>query len=294
MSGRVRMWLAAVAVLALVLTGIAQSVFTVGPARTVLVERDGKIVAGPLRTGVHWKVPLVESLVSVPGGVMVMHGRVRAGASEQGFAAEYAVVWRVANARRFYQTTGGRGSNVASRLSTPADSALRQRMTKAGAARFLATPVASANTALSAAVRAPARKLGIEVVKTELTGVSVPATLRKRLANRMASEAASKASAAESSSRAAYAAATKRIQGRTKAILSDARREAASLQGKADARIAGIYARAGKAAPGFFRFYRALESEERALRENTRVLVVSTDSPWFRTLEAKAGKGKGR
>ncbi|MGH8161821.1 MAG: hypothetical protein ACRESR_06730, partial [Gammaproteobacteria bacterium] len=74
------------------------------------------------------------------------------------------------------------------------------------------------------------------------------------------------------------------------AVMADARRKAAQITGESEARAAAIYAPVAKKAPEFFDYFLALESEGAALKKNTRVLVLSMDSPWFKTLEKAAGK----
>lgn len=288
MNRRFKQWAFGLVVLGIALAGLAESMFVVGPGERVLMERGGKIVAGPLQPGLHWKIPLAERTVRLPGHVTLLRGQVRAGANGQGFTAGYALAWSISDVRRFYSATGGDGSDASQKLSAAADDVVRKAMASAGAKRFLAEPVASVNAALAAAVSQPAGKLGVHVVDAELTGVDVPAALQQRLAGRMAAEGTAASPAAAS---AAYAAKTLDIRRRAASLLAGARHEAATIRGHTDATIAGIYAQAGKAAPGFFRFYRALESEKAALRENTRVLVISTDSPWFHALRAGGGQG---
>ena len=76
-------------------------------------------------------------------------------------------------------------------------------------------------------------------------------------------------------------------------ILAAARSKAATIRGESEAKVAEMYARAARPAPDFFHFYQTLMSEKAALNTNTRLFVVSSDSPWFRLMGKGGSNGSG-
>ena len=71
-------------------------------------------------------------------------------------------------------------------------------------------------------------------------------------------------------------------------VLADATAEAATIRGKAEAEAAKIYADAYRGHEDFYRFVRTLESYEKALDENT-TLVLPADSAFLELLTSKQG-----
>jgi membrane protease subunit HflC len=71
-------------------------------------------------------------------------------------------------------------------------------------------------------------------------------------------------------------------------ILSEARRESETIRGEADAEAAAIYSNAYEQEPGFFEFWRAVQSYEGILPEFRKTLT--TDMDYFRFLHDEQGE----
>ncbi|HEX5314744.1 MAG TPA: protease modulator HflC, partial [Gammaproteobacteria bacterium] len=82
-------------------------------------------------------------------------------------------------------------------------------------------------------------------------------------------------------------------EARAAAIISAANARAATIHGEGEAKLVAIYAAASGDEPQFFDFYRQLQAERRQLLTNTKLLVISVDSPWFRALGPADKKGGG-
>lgn len=281
-------WLALAAGAVVIAVGLSAATFTAAPREAVLLERGGHVVAGPLAPGLHWRIPLVEGVIRMDAGVRLDKGRVQVGTGAAALAARYAVLWRIGDARRFYQATGGDGAVVSQRLDAALAPALRRMMDAHKPTAFLTRPAATINTALGAAVQAPARKLGIDVLQVGLAQAQVPAAMQKQIGTRMAAEVGARAATSASSAASADEAAARADRGRAQAIMAAARRASAGIRGRSEGQAAQIYAKAAAQAPRFFRFLQALTSEEEAMSSHTRALVISTDSPWFKELRPSA------
>jgi membrane protease subunit HflC len=68
-----------------------------------------------------------------------------------------------------------------------------------------------------------------------------------------------------------------------KRIRSEAYRTSIEIKGEADARAARIYAEAFSKDPEFYSFYRSLESIDKTIGENSK-LVISAESELYRYL----------
>lgn len=283
-------WLALLGAALVVAVGLYSAAFTASPGEDVLVERAGRITAGPLGPGLHWRIPLLEGVVRLGAGVRLDKGNVRTGSGTDVLGARYAVLWRIADARRYYTATGGDPGVVADRLDTALGPVLRKMLDTDKPSAFLARPAETVDAALSAAVKPPASKLGIDVLTVGLEEAEVPKSVQKKIGERMAASVS--ANAAASSGVAAEVAAAGEERARAGEIVAAAQRTAAGIRGHSEARVAEIYAKAAVQAPDFFRFYRELISEEKAMSSHTRALVISTDSPWFKLLRSDGRGGK--
>ncbi len=77
-------------------------------------------------------------------------------------------------------------------------------------------------------------------------------------------------------------------------MLSTARSDAERVRGDGEAEAARIYANAYRGHEELFRFLRTLEAYERALKENT-TLVLPADSPFLELLTSRLpGVGPGQ
>ncbi len=272
--------------------GLSGTLFTVGPGQLAVLEKDGKPVGVPLSAGTHWKIPLVEGVVRMHAGTQLATGKVTVGSGNDAIGVHYAVLWRISDPRRFVAATAGSGEVVADRLKASLTPALQHLIGSEGPDKFLRRSATDVEIALTPMTAPPAKKLGIDILGVELGRTDLPASLRATVSHRMALAVGTQASAAASSGGAAQAAQARLLQQRRAQILANADREAASLRGQADARVAGIYAQAARKSPRFFRFYQSLINEEKALAANTRLLVISTDSSWFRVLRSTPPGGR--
>jgi membrane protease subunit HflC len=75
-----------------------------------------------------------------------------------------------------------------------------------------------------------------------------------------------------------------KVQRELKDITSTANREAQEIKGKADAEATRISAEAYSRDPGFYDFYKSLETYKTAIGKNTR-LVISADSEFYKHLQ---------
>ncbi len=281
--------------LAIICIGLFLATYAVHPGEAVLLLRGGKVAAVERGPGLRWKIPLIESVVRLDARTRLAEGRVLPAASvTSGFAVRYAAFWRIAEPKTYYRATSRDAGTVSQRLDAAVGPVIAKAMTAGGAKQFLigARPHLDAN--IEAAVEPVARENGISVLGVHLGVADIPAKLADKATSTMTAGTRAeieKAKAAGTAREAAIAAAAASSRA---AVVADARLKAATITGKSEARVAAIYAPVARAAPGFFDYFLALESEGAALKTNTSVLVLSMDSPWFKTLEKTAGKRQQR
>lgn len=283
--------IAVVVVIAIVCVGLFLATYSVSPGQAVLLLHGGKVVAKEPAPGLHWKIPLIEHVVRLDARTRLSSGRI--GAPEEataGYAVRYTVVWRIARPEDFYHAASGNADAADGRLHKAITPVVTQAMTAGKPEDFLTAPGAALQSRLQTAVKSVADEIGIHVLSVSLGTAEIPQNLSTRVADAMTAGtqreiAAAKNAGAQERKKIAAQARSKRT-----AILSGARKEAAKINGASEARVTAIYASPAKKAPEFFSYFLRLESEAAALKSHTRVLVISMDSPWFKTLEKSAEK----
>ena len=285
-------FLTGVVAIAVVCVGLALATYTLQPGETAVLLGSGNRVESVKRQpGLYWKVPLLGSVVRVDGRTRLSMGTIRPrGGDAQGLGVGYALVWRVSDARVFYEKTANDPGTVQDRLTAALTPAVREAMGKADASRFLTQPSSALQDSMMSALKPAAQKIGITVIGVYPGTADIPDDLRASVVKTMTAGTTDEIAAAEKAGEAELNKIAATAAGKRAAVLSAAEQEAARIGGESQGKVAMIYAPAAAEAPAFFRYYLALESESAALKSHTKVFVISTDSPWFEALQAGGGK----
>ena len=285
-------------VMAIAVAGIfvlESSLYSVGPGETAVIVQHGEATASTRQPGLHWK-PVNAGLVSLDSRVRAAHDIFNADQKSPGTGASagYAVIWRLNQPLTYYGATQGKEEAAVSQMKEAVDGALRKQLAAPANPAVFAEPAASVDAALAAALKPVAAKLGIAVLAARITSITPAEDARKQIVQSMLQAESQARQAGRDKARDAAARKLAATRAQAHAILAAARQQAASIKGEGEARVAGIYAKASSAAPGFFRFYQTLLSEQAALTTHTRLYILSTDSPWFKLLGTAPGKSGKR
>lgn len=269
---------------------LESSLYSVNPGEVAVEIQHGQVTASTRKPGLHWK-SMSADLATMDTRVQVARGSFNAAPSNpdaQG-SARYAIVWRLNQARTYYDATQGKGEVAQGKVDDAVAAALRKLLAKPPSHAVFAVPPASVNAALTAALEPVAAKLGIDILSASVTGTTLSQSAQKQVVQSMlqADSAARQAEQVRTQTAAEKKLAATRA--RAEAILAAANQQAAAILGQGEAQVADIYAKASKSAPAFFRFYQTLLNEQAGLATHTRLFIISTDSPWFNLLGTKPG-----
>lgn len=122
--------------------------------------------------------------------------------------------------------------------------------------------------------------LGIQLIDVQLKRISYERSVQQKVYGRMISERERIAEKILSYGKGEKA----KIEGKTdkdlKSIESDAYRKVQEIKGKAEAESIDIYAKTLRRDPSFYRFVRSLEAYERALPEESKILISADSKFW--------------
>jgi membrane protease subunit HflC len=276
-----------------VLTAIVvrMSVFTVDQREHALKLQFGEIVAADYEPGLHFKWPLINTIVRMPKRVLnheMSEERFLTG-EKKNLIVDYFVTWRISDPGQYYRSVRGNEDDAWMRLS-----AIVKEGIKAAISRRTVQEVVSADRSelmddmlVEAQQRSP--ELGMEVVDVRVKRIELSDEVTDSVYQRMRQErlriaAQLRAEGDEESERIQADAERQRA-----VILAEAYREAERLRGDGDARSTEIYARAYNRDPEFYGFYRSMIAYRESIGGEQDILVLEPDSDFFRFLQNDLG-----
>ncbi|MGA2023604.1 MAG: protease modulator HflC [Steroidobacteraceae bacterium] len=266
-------------------------VFVVDEGSVGLLTRLGQIQPGAYGPGAHLKSPFDE--VHRLDRRLITHvypGESFLSQDQKALNVDFYLKWRLADAARYFQATGGDEDAAAARLAD----IVRDRLKSAVAAAPLAASVADARLTSGAldvdALRSQAAALGVQFVDAQLQRVDLPDDVAGSVYQRMQQSLMSQTQQLRDQGEAQAEKIRADAERKRAQILADATREAQRLRGDADATAAGAYARAYGANAEFAAFYRSMQAYKSALGRDGDVLVISPDGEFFKYLHSASGR----
>jgi len=274
------------------------SVFTVDETERALVLRLGKLrldenaADAVLKSGLHFRIPFIETVRFVDTRLQTLEIQSSRIVTQEkkDVIVDSFIKWRVNDVSLFFRRT------AANRLQT--ELLLRQKVFDGLRAEFgrhtIKEVVSGERLQIMENIRAQANEsaktLGIEVVDARIKAIDLPVEVSEAVFDRMRTERE-------------RVAAQHRAQGKEKAevmradtdakvtvLLAEAAAQAQRIRGEGDAAAAKIYADAFSKDPDFYRFIRSLEAYQQAFQGNNNVMVLKSDSEFFKFFRNSSGK----
>ena len=282
------------AALVIVLLIIAYgSIFTVYQTRQALVVRLGEPVRTVTTPGLHFKLPLIDSVIHVDNRILDLENPAQEviASDQKRLVVDAFARYKITNPLLFYQTVSTvEGAN--SRLSTLLNSALRRVLGE----NTLTNVVRDDRSALMGQVQKQlqqeAKDFGIEVVDVRIRRADLPEQNSQAVYQRMQTERQREAAEfrAQGSQRSQEIRA--KADRDVTVLIADAQQKADTTRGEGDGERNRIFAEAFNRDPDFFAFYRAMQAYEAGLRGDTRMLL-KPDSDFFRFFVDPSGRPRG-
>ena len=303
--------LSAVALAALLFLG-ANSAFVIDQAEQGIVVQFGEPIGDVItEPGLHWRVPFIQEVRRFDRRLLAWDGAV---SQIPTLGREFIVVdttarWRIADPLQFLRSVRDE-SGARARLDDIIDSVSRDIVSGTdleeivrsadwdvdveGLAEEEVTALADTDLERPKKGRAVLEQdmlraatqlmpeLGVELVDVRIKRINYIQSVRAQVETRMISERQSIAARFRSEGQGRSQEILGGMERDLRRIRSEAERRAQEIRGAADAEATQIYGRAFGEDPGFYAFFKTLESYD-AIGENTTVLI-DADSDFFRYL----------
>jgi membrane protease subunit HflC len=281
--------LAALVLVALILAYGA--LFTVYQTRQALVVRLGQPVRVVTVPGLHFKIPLIDSVIHVDKRILDLENPAQEviASDQKRLVVDAFARYRINDVLKFYQSVGS-VERVNSQLSILLNSALRRVLGEA----TLTHVVRDERSQLMARVRdqldTEAQAFGISVVDVRIRRADLPEQNSQAVYQRMQTERQREAAEfrAQGSQRAQEIRA--RADRDVTVLLADATATAEAVRGEGDGERNRIFADAFGRDPDFFAFYRSMQAYEAGLKSADTRMLLKPDSEFFRFFVDPSGK----
>jgi membrane protease subunit HflC len=283
--------LATILILALIVA--YSTLYTVHQTQQALIVRLGDPVDVVTAPGLHFKIPLVDSVIYVDKRILDLDNPQQEviAADQKRIVVDAFARYRIDNVLRFYQSVANiEGAN--SRLATLLNSALRRVLGEASLEALVRDERAQLMTRIRQQMGKEARNFGITVVDVRIRRADLPEANSQAVFQRMQTERQREAAEfrAQGSERAQQIRA--RADRDVTVLIAEATAKAEQIRGEGDAERNRIFADAYGRDIDFFSFYRSMQAYEVGLRPGETRMVLKPDSDFFRFFGDQSGRAR--
>lgn len=276
----------------LILSGtiILESAFILTPREQALILEFGQPRRVIKTAGLHWKIPVMESLIVYDKRILGLDipPEEVISADKNRLVVDTHTRFRIEDPLKFYQKAGTE-SRVAQLLTAQISPDLRKVLGRISFAELISSKRSEMMDKVQAEVSQSAKSLGIEIVDIRIRRADVPKQNSDAIYRRMNSERERFAKELRAKGREK----AKRIRAggdrESAIIIAEAKRDANRLRATGDKVAADIYAKAYQADKAFYRFFRSLKAYEKAFQsgKTTTVVLDPTDTKFLKVWDRK-------
>jgi len=277
-----RMGFIVVLALVLLVTG-AFSMYQVAEWEKAILFRLGEIVKTDVQPGLHFKLPFVNNVRKFDGRILTLDVEPERflTVEKKNVIVDSFVMWRIADAKRFYTAVMGDERNARQRLEQTIKDAMRGQFSKRTVSQVVSGERDTIMKDLTVDVSAQASQIGIEIVDVRVKRVDLPSEVSDSVYRRMQAERSRvaktfRSQGAEEAEKIRAGADRKR-----QVLIADAYREAEQTRGKGDARAAEIYANAFSKDKEFYAFFRSLRAYQESFDGSNDLMLLTPDGEFF-------------
>ncbi|MGZ3409945.1 MAG: protease modulator HflC [Xanthobacteraceae bacterium] len=280
------------AVLAVIVLILAySSLFTVHQTKQALVVRLGEPRQVYDDPGLHFKWPLIETVIYVDKRILDLENSAQEviASDQKRLVVDAFARYRVIDPLKFYQSVGSiEGAN--SRLSTQLNSALRRVLGEATLTHVVRDDRALLMSRVRDQLDREAEAFGIKVIDVRIRRADLPEQNSQAVYQRMQTERQREAAEFRANGSQRSQEIRARADRDVTVLLADATSTSERVRGEGDAERNRIFAEAYNKDPDFFSFYRSMQAYEHGLRANDTRLVLKPDSDFFRFFSDPSGR----
>jgi membrane protease subunit HflC len=264
--------------------------FVVHQNEQALVLEFGKpkrVIKDP---GLHWKIPVVETVDYFDKRILDLDAQPQevTASDQKRIVVDAFTRYKIVDPLRFYQTVRDERM-VRTRLGPIVESSLRRVLGSSTFQDLVRDKREDLMKRIAKLVNDEGKEFGLEVVDVRIKRADLPEQNSKSVYDRMRAERQREAA----EFRAQGAAEANRIKAtadrEATVILAEATRKGEIMRGEGDAERNRIFADAFGRDPDFFGFYRSMQAYEQGMKSADTRMLLSPDSEFFRYFNNPSG-----
>ena len=266
------------------------SAFIVHQNEQALVLEFGKPKRVVQHPGLHWKLPLVETVDIFDKRILDIDTQTQevTASDQKRLLVDAFARFKIVDPLKFYQTLRYEAA-VRSRLGPIVESALRRAL---GAATFQDVVRDKREQLMKQIlknVNEEAEDFGLQIVDVRIKRADLPEQNQKSVFDRMRAERQREAAEFRAQGTGEGGRIRATADREVTVIKAEATRKGEELRGQGEAQRNKIFAEAFGRDPDFFAFYRSMQAYQQGLEGGGTKLVISPDSDFFKYFSDPSG-----
>ena len=267
------------------------SLFTVYQTKQALVVRLGEPVRVVTDPGLHFKIPLIDSVIAIDKRILDLENPAQEviASDQKRLVVDAFARYRIQDPLRFYQTVQTiQGAN--SQLSVLLNSALRRVLGESTLTHVVRDERAQLMARVRELLDKEAQVYGILVVDVRIRRADLPEQNSQAVYQRMQTERQREAAEFRAQGSQKSQEIRSKADRDVTVLVAEATSKSEQIRGEGDGDRNRIFAEAFGKDTDFFGFYRSMQAYEAGMRSNDTRMVLSPDSEFFRYFVDPSGK----
>ena len=283
----------------IVITGIialmllSSTVFVVDQRKFAIVFALGEVREVISEPGLHFKLPPpFQNVIYLDKRILTLDSPDAdrfITAEKMNILVDAFVKWRIVDPRLYYISFSGNETSSSIRMNQIVKSALNEEITKRTVREVISGERGKVMQAIQAKVAVEAKQIGVQIVDVRLKRVDYVEQINASVYDRMKAERVRVANELRSTGSAESEKIRADADRQRTVVLAEAFRDAEKIKGDGDAKASAIYAEAFGKNPEFYKFYRSLEAYRATFRSHGDVMVLDSNSEFFKYFRSPGG-----
>jgi membrane protease subunit HflC len=248
-----------------------------------ILFRLGEVIKTDVQPGLHFKFPFVNNVRKFDGRILTLDVDPERflTVEKKNVIVDSFVMWRIADAKRFYTAVMGDERHARQRLEQIIKDGMRGQFSKRTVNQVVSGEREAIMRALTVDVSAQADQIGIEIVDVRVKRVDLPSEVSDSVYRRMQAERSRVAKEFRSQGAELAEKIRAGADRKRQVIIANAYREAEQTRGQGDAQAAEIYAKAFNKDKDFYAFFRSLRAYQESFDGSNDLMLLAPDGEFF-------------
>ena len=268
---------------------LLNSFFIVSEKERAIVFQFGEAVRPDIPVGFHLKIPVIQDVKKYDSRIQTLDeepDRILTVESKY-LLVDSFIKYRITDVLTFYKANNGSFNSLNSLLGQRSEFVLKNNFGKRTVKEVVSGERDELMSIMLSSLNDSVSDLGVEIIDFRVKRIDLPSNLSNSVYERMRTERNRLAEELRSEGKE-IAREIRAVADKDKVvILAQAYKQSEELRGEGDAEAAGIYADSFSQDPEFYEFTRSMKAYVETFGNKSDVMLIDSDSEFFKYLNAK-------